>query len=260
VKICFAEIEPLLNRYLRDDAASGVETIHTRSGERGGLLRLFLSGGSVVVKFWRIRNIKERFKAVTHISNGRREWRMHRLIHRAGVKVAEPLFFSRFFMPGLGPCEIMAIEDVGEVESGVAYLKRLITTGLDSEITSFEDRMIDTTIELLELKILDMDNQLNNFLIDSTGRVIRVDFECARRPCCFALRRRKYATMLERLLRSHLHAAYPEIERTKRFMARVATRLSVPTDIRQMVIDISAKELTKENKQSGIGYASNLEW
>jgi len=261
MKIDFAEIAPLLCRHLKGDASAVGDTVHTRSDSRGGLFRLPLAnGGSMVFKVWRIRNAKERLKSVTHLSNGWREWRMHQFVYRAGIDVPAPFCFQQITIPGFSHCEIMAIEDVGKVESGVPYLKRLIAAGLDDEIIAFEDRMIDITSQLLKLKIIDVDNQLNNFLINSVDRVIRIDFECARKPCFFTLRKRKYATMLERLLRSHLHATYPASERTSRFMLRLAERLELPADIRKMVLAINEQELARENRGSKTTYAIDLKW
>lgn len=255
------EIESSLQLYLLGGVDSGSETVHVRSSNRGGLVRLHLTnGGSVVVKLWRIRNFKERLKAVGNLSNGRREWRIHRLIYRNGINVPEPLFFQRLTIPVVGPCEIMTIEDIGETECGVPYLKQLIITGRDKDITVFEDRIIDITSELLKMRILDVDNQLNNFLVDTAGRVLRTDFECARRRRFFSLRRLEFATMLDRLLRSHLHATHPDSERTSRFMAKVATRLTIPTNIRQMVAEITRNELQRERKETGIRYAIVLDW
>jgi hypothetical protein len=257
----YAEIEPLLRHHLEGNVISRTETVHTRSGNRGGLLRLPLaSGGSVIVKVWRLRNLKEQLKSFTYLSNGHREWRIHRLIHKAGVHVPEPLIYQRLTIPNFGPCEIMVIEDVGETECGVPHLKRLIATGRDNAITMFEGQMINITAELLKLKILDVDNQLNNFLIDSVNCVFRIDFECAHRRFDLSYRQNEYATMLDRLLRSHLHATYPESERTSRFMLQVATSLSVPAKIRQMATEITRNELQKETKKTGIEYAIALDW
>jgi hypothetical protein len=248
-----------LQQYLEGNTTG--EPVHARSKNRGGLFRLHLeSGGNLVVKIWHLRNIKEKCKAAARISNGRREWLMHRLVYEAGIKVPEPLLFLCLTIADFGACELMGIEDIGVTESGVPYLKRLIAAGCEREIIHFEDCLIDITSRLLRLKILDVDNQLNNFLVDGNGRVFRIDFECARRRHLFKLHRVELATMLDRLLRSHLHATYPESERTSQFMTRVSGSLAISADVRQMTAAITSKELIRERSKTGIEYNVDLNW
>lgn len=222
-------IESLIRRHLGDDLAQAESVaFHTRGGNRGGVLRIPLeSGGSVVVKVWRIQNLKERVKCAMHLSNGSREWRMHRLIHRAGVRVPEPLGFNSLNMADGGRYDVMAIEDLGETERGLPYFKRLILAGDESEIIAFEDRVIATTAEIVELGVVDIDHQLNNFLVDTAGRLLRIDFECARRPCLGVMPRGVFAEMVARLLASHVYAVQPDVCRTERFAERLYERLRI---------------------------------
>ena len=260
MELNFAALESALRRHLEGASPSEFEIVHTRSGNRGGLLRMHLADVSIVIKTWSFRNMKEWFKAAAYLSNGRREWQVHRLLYGAGIHVPEPLFFRQITFPVLGRYEIMAVEDIVDSESGVQYIKRLIANGQEKKIVAFENQVIEITSELLRMRILDVDNHLNNFLIDASERVVRIDFECARRRYIFSLHQFEYATMLDRLLRSHLHAAHPESERTGRFMSRVATKLSIPTNIRQIVARITRTELQKESKKTGIDYVINLKW
>ncbi len=257
-----ANIKHLLYGYLgEEETLPKVEICYTRSKNRGGVLRLPQEGGgSVVIKVWRINNLKERVKSAMHISNGWREWRMHRFIHMNSICVPAPLYFHCLTTPNGKYWEVMALEDLGKVESGVPYFKRLIKTGQEKKITDFEDQVILTTAGLLSLQIHDIDNQLNNFLVDPSERIARIDFECARRYLFPSSYRSEYAKMLDRLFRSHIHATYPNSERSCQFISKVMVRLSVPKDIKLMTTKITMNKLQYEKELTGIDYAITFDW
>ena len=255
-----ANIEYLLLRHLGDDLVqTDGEVFHTRSGNRGGVMRLPLGvGGSIVVKVWRTRNLKERVKCAVHFSNGWREWRMHRLIRRAGVRVPEPLGFYRLTMPDGERYEVMAIEDLGETERGLPYLKRLIAAEEESAVESFENRVIAITAEIVGLGVVDVDHQLNNFLVDTASRLIRIDFECARRPWLGVMPRREYAEMMARLLASHVYAVQPDVCRTERFAEQLYGRLSIDRKVRALVRSSLNEKLEIQYRKMGVASVVKL--
>lgn len=255
---------PEITEVLLDHLSAGmpkdnVMTLHTRSKKRGGLLRLPLeNGGAVILKVWLSRNVKERIKSAIRLSNGYREWYMHRFIHLAGIETPQPLWFHGITLPNGQHYEVMAIEDLGQTESGVPYLKRLMKAGQEEKITIFEERVIEVTSRLFDLRIYDVDNQFNNFLVDSCGRVVRIDFECASRHYFRSISLSKYAAVFDVLLRSHLHAAHPESDRTRQFILRLADRLSVSKEFLRKVDEVSRATLRLEREKTGIDYRIEL--
>ena len=255
-------IEILVRQYLEGIQNSAeVDILHERSDNRGGLLRLYPgTQDTIIIKIWRVQRFYARAKVLARASNGWREWRLQRYFYDNGIAVPTPLSFQSLSIPNKGYYEIVAIEDLGETERGVPYLKGLIKNKREHAIADFERFIIETTAKLINLNVYDIDNQLNNYLINSDTGFWRIDFECARKRLFKNKYRLEYAKMLERLLRSHLHAAYPESDRTSSFMSRVAKTLSIPNDIKRIVGDMTKIELAKENVQAGNSYAIMLDW
>lgn len=225
---------------------------HTRSKDRGGVLRLPLEeGGSVIVKVWRIRNLKERIKSVAHLSNGWREWCLHRFIFKAGIQVPEPLAFHRLSVPYKGRYEIMAIEDLGEIEQGLPRLKKLLLAKDGSRVSSFEENLIDITATFIKLNIVDIDHQLNNFVVDQSNRLMRLDFECARRHRLGIIRKSTYIEMISRLLASHIYAVQPDVTRSELFAERLYKRLGLDHQFRAKVQTSVNKKLENQSRSSG---------
>ena len=245
MKLHLSEIEPAINHFLAGSDNFAGESMHVRSGNRGGLLRLPLTnGGSVVVKFWRIRNLKERIKSFAHLGNGQREWNMHRMIYLAGIDVPEPLAYYR--LTSAVKCEVMAIEDLGETIQGLPYLKKIISDGDETGIVSFEEKLMESTLQFIKLGILDIDHQLNNFVVDRSGRLTRIDFECAHRYFFRARSRQEYPEMLARLLASHVYAVQPDVGRSIRFAERLYTRIDVDEKTKKLVASSVNEKLARQ--------------
>jgi len=254
------EIERLLRIHLGsgDHQAEG-EIMHRRRGNRGGLLRLpLVAGGALVVKVWPVQNLKEQIKASMHISNARREWRMHRLIHRAGLLVPEPRGFLRVSTPDGRHFEVMAFEDLGETERGLPYLKRMISEGDALAVAEFEARIIDVTAELINLRVLDIDHQLNNFVVDGHGRLFRIDFECAQRTRFMGMRQDTYMQMLARLLASHVYAVQPHVERTEQFGMQLYSRLQPDKRLRSLIQSSVDMKLEVQRLRNGVASTVSL--
>lgn len=255
----FAEIEPLLRHHLKGNALNRIETVHTRSDNRGGLLRLLLaSGGSVIVKVWRLRNFKEQLKSFAYLSNGRREWRVHRFIYKAGIQAPAPLAFYQMMMPEGIRCELMAIEDLGVTCQGLPYLKQLIAHGHEVDIISFENSLIELTNQFIKLRILDIDHQLNNFVVDAQGRLMRIDFECARKHPLGVMPRKEYAEMLSRLITSHIYAVQPDVGRSVRFAEQLYKKLDARHWIKEMVHNSVNDKLARQLASGGVNTTVSL--
>jgi len=253
-----ADSESIVRQFFEGER-SALDPLHMRSGDRGGVFRLPLATGTAVIKAWKIRNLKERLKSVLHVSNGRREWRMHRMVYQAGIQTPAPLWHRRLTVAGGQSYELMALEDLGETERGLPYLKRMIKSGDNGAATVFEEAVIDITAKLLDFCIIDVDNQINNFLVNSSGHIARIDFECARKRKSGMFRRLEYVTMLERLIRSHLHATYPESGRTNHFILQLTKKLHISPPTLQRVLGMTAIELRREKEKTGINYTFKVD-
>jgi hypothetical protein len=253
-------ITAILRAHLEDNhQAVVIKSIHTRSLARGGILRLHLEPGvTVIVKLWRIRNLKERIKSIARISNGWSEWRMHSRFHEKGVTVPEPIFFDKMALKNGEQWEVMAIEDLGHAETGLQYLKRLISTGAEDCVESFEKTLIDMTTQFVSMEIMDIDNQLNDYLVDRDSRVYRTDFECAYRPIMWKTAYRDYIKMIARLLTSHMHAVQPDTARTERFAKELYGRLGLDSRLKAMINKQMQAALEHEKNVTGIEMAMTL--
>jgi hypothetical protein len=230
------QVESSLHRFLEGDTTIDCDNLHTRSDQRGGLFRLPIEdGGTVVVKVWFIRNCKEWFKSIARLSNGWREWCMHRLLYKSGIVTPEPIAFFRLSTRKRGEAEAMIMEDIGPVTSSLSVLKKFISKGDEAEVISFENRLIDLTVDFVDLKIVDIDHQLNNLVVDDKERLLRVDLECAQKIPFFITPRKKYVKMLARFITGHIHAVQPDVSRSVHFTERLYEKLRVDHQAKVMI-------------------------
>lgn len=249
----FADVEPLIRQQLTADNVDGSETIHTRDRERGGLFRVSTpTGESVVVKTWRVRNLKEKLRALTGTSNARREWRMHRLLFRSGIEVAVPLAYHTLVADDRRGYEIIIMEDLKETKRALSILKELLARGDEARIAEFEDRLIYETFRLVQLHVLDIDHQLNNLVVDERERLVRVDLECARRYPARIMPRAQHAKMLARFITGHIHAVQPDTDRSVRFAQRLYATLGTDARLRRLVQGYVDGNLARQLVNSGI--------
>ena len=247
------EIEDLLRRHLLADTPdSDDHVLHTRSKTRGGLLRLPMGKEkSIIVKIWQARNLKERLKAALGFSNGRREWRMHRMLYQAGVPAPAPLWFKQLSLRNQ-KYEAMGIEDLGKTTRGLPYLKKLVAAGREAEITSFEIRIIAITEQFIKLRVLDIDHQLNNFVVDASDRLLRLDFECAKRHRFGLMPQAEYVEMISRLLASHIYAVQPDTERSKVFAEHLYACLLVKAAHKKMIQESVNQKMLLQQERKGV--------
>jgi len=249
------EIEQLLRAELLADAAESghARVLHERTKGRGGLLRLPLeAGGAMVVKIWHLRTIKDRLKSRLGLSNGCREWCMHRFIHGGGLHTPAPMGFLRLQLPGGNDLEAMAIEDLGETVLVRKHLESLMLCDEEDAIRAVESMIIESTRQLLSLGVIDIDHQLNNFLVDGSGAVYRIDFECARRVRFFNPRHSDRTKMLSRLISSHIYATQPQVHRSVSFVARLYEEIRPGRRERERIqLDVNSN-LERQYQKNGV--------
>ncbi|KJS28612.1 MAG: hypothetical protein VR64_23825 [Desulfatitalea sp. BRH_c12] len=176
---------------------------------------------------------------------------MHQLIFKAGIEVPEPLAFQRLTMQSGQAYEIMTMEDLGETQKALPYLKQLINLGDTAGIAGLEDRLIEITAAFIKVHVLDVDHQLNNFVLDVRGRLMRIDFECAQHHA-FRMSKNELGEMLARLIASHVYAAQPEVYRSVRFAEGLFQRLGVDRPIRALVSASVNAKLEKQRDRKGV--------
>jgi len=249
------EIEELLRAELLADSdqSGNARVLHQRTKGRGGLLRLPLeAGGAMVVKIWHLRTIKDRLKSRLGISNGCREWCMHRLIHDGGLHTPAPLGFLRLQLPGGDNLESMAIEDLGETMSVREHLTSLMLAGEEDAVRDIESEIIVSTQRLLAMGVVDIDHQLNNFLVDRNGAVHRIDFECAQRRRIYRSLRSARITMLARLISSHIYVAQPDVPRSLSFTKRLYQALEPGRRDRERIQRAVNENLERQYQRKGV--------
>jgi hypothetical protein len=248
------EIERLVCGHL--EAVSRGEddsVVHSRNRNRGGLMRGSLpSGEAVVVKFWRIRNAKERLKRFFRVSNGQREWEIHTAVYAVGVPTPKPIGFCRHLTSPTGHFEAMAIADLGETTRVLEYLKTLIEEGSEEAVSQCERALIKITSGLIRMGVVDIDHQLNNFLVDINGGFFRVDFECARQSGWLRSGRKHLVEMLARFLLSHTFVVQPDTDRTISFAERLYEVLAIDRPARALISERVKAMLEVQRLSCGI--------
>jgi hypothetical protein len=152
------------------------------------------------------------------------------------------------------------VEDLGPLSSGLAYLKGLISEGNQSVANDFEDVVIETTVAIIRARMLDVDNNLNNFGVTRGGTVYRLDIECARRWRGFRPPRDLYGAMIGRLVYSHAFACQPALERTQIFATKLAERLDAPKSVLERAYEEIKMGLALQKHEIGVDSRLELPW
>lgn len=239
----------------------GCEVLRGRTGNRGMLMRVRdSSGDSVIVKAWHLRDLKERLQGLSGLSMARREWRAHRHLERAGLRVPRLLEFLRLRCRDGRRFEAIVAEDLGETVNGMVHLKDLLQVQDEAAVQEFEDRVIEITRQLLDAGIVDVDHQLRNIVVGGANEPMRIDFECARRYRGLAPPTLEYGRMLGRLVVSHAYACQPEVGRTEAFARRLAERLEAPAGVLSGAKGQIDRALAHQNRVAGIESRLALGW
>jgi len=261
-----ARLKSLVRASLESGASSECglcEILKGRNRDRGYLMRVTdVAGGveSVIVKAWRVRNLKERAQAALRLSMARREWRAHQHLEGAGVPVPRLLDFFRVRCRDGRRFEAMIVQDLGRTTNGLVHLKELLAAGDEAAVRRFEDRVVDLTAQLLRAGVVDVDHQLRNIVLNGSEMPIRIDFECARRFSNGAPPANAYSGMIGRLVVSHAYACQPDLDRTERFAIRLAERLQPSREVLYGAAGWVSQALKRQRVQSGIASTVALDW
>lgn len=232
------------------------EILHRRSGDRGMLLRVTdMDGESVIVKAWALSSCVSRLRHAVFRGNGQREWSMHNAVADLGINVARPWFYTVIQTAKRTNYEVMAIQDLGKTTRALQYMKACRAAGHKSEIDNCGDQVITALSQMISGHLMDIDHQLNNFLVDQSGSIYRVDFECCRRIRSLRWQRSQYATVLDRLIRSHVYALHPEADYTGQFIRQLIRHLTPPSDVLNLARKRIEARLTRDRLRTGAEFA-----
>ena len=255
-KDCDAEVIAAVREVLNGrEIPDRCEVLHRRSWGRGVLLRVKeTDGAGCIVKAWAVRGARERLKAMLMLDSASHEWKMHRRAQKLGVAVPEPQFRNRLRSENGVTYELVGVEDLGATQTGVAYIKTCLARGDLAAIRQFEDTVIGILGKLVAARFVDVDNQLNNYLVTSEGAVYRIDFECCRRFCFNQSRSVVFANMLERLIRSHVHAVHPHSDYSAEFVRRLWAALGPSQQEVDHISQLLSRELIRERRKVEVGF------
>lgn len=240
---------------------AGCSILHQRPNGRGTLLRIRDAGStSMIVKLWPVRTNRERLKCALRISNGRREWRIHSYLARVGLHVPAPIGYAELVLSPSQRYELMAVQDLGQTTRGLPYLKQCIQHQDEVRVQRFEDEVIEVARVLMRSRIVDVDHQLNNFVVSGRDEIARIDFECARRWLPGRAPVDELGRMIGRLICTHVYACQPDIERSEAFAARISERLQLPRQVFSAANALIVRNLGKQAEHRGIDSQLRLAW
>lgn len=243
------------------ESSESCEILRNRSGGRGMLMRLAgPDNESWIVKAWQSRDLKEHFKRMLGLSMARREWRAHRHVERAGLSVPHPVLYFQTRCSDGRWFEVVVVEDLGPTTNGLVHLKALLHDNDEDAVRRFEDRVIEMTGRLIDARIIDVDHQLRNIVINGSNQPTRIDFECAQPQRWRGIANERYGQMIAQMVCSHIYACQPDVERSEAFAHRMVHALNPPPDVLAIARHRIDRNLEHQRRTQGVDSQLNLAW
>ncbi len=232
--------------------------------ERGNDVRIARAGtpedGSVVVKLWNRPGLRGLIRYLSRSSAARREWTALKKLSESGVPVPEPMAYIPRLTPPAAHTQALITRDLGECGDVLDHLKALIRQGDHEKEQAFCGEIIRVTAVMVRLGLLDTDHRLPNFVVEPTGRPVRLDFELNVRRPLPRLWTRKYGLMLGTLLGSFVFAVQPDTSRVQSFAARLRTALEPPERVLRVAEKRMLEMLQRQEQETGIKVQMNNPW
>lgn len=195
--------------------------------------RALPEGPSLIVKLWARPDLKGRIKSAFGQSSAAHEARSLELAAAHGVPVPAFHGYANLGRHASGYTEGLIMEDLGEVTEALAALKGMIAAGDEAAVAQFEAELVAMTATMIRASILDYDHSLVNIVRQPTsGRLVRLDLEQARKVRSLDKQNRLYSRMLGRFLGSYIFAVQPDTGRADRFARAVFDAIDPPTAVR----------------------------
>ena len=232
--------------------------------ERGSDVRIArvstLSNGSVVVKLWNRSGLRWLVRYLSLSSAARREWTALKRLAESGVPVPEPLAYIPRLTGPAAHTQALITRDLGECGDVLEYLKELIQQGDQEKEQTFCDEIIRVTAVMVRLGLLDTDHRLPNFVVDPSGRPVRLDFELNVRRPLPRLWTRKYGLMLGTLLGSFVFAVQPDTSKVYGFASRLRRALEPPESVLRVAEQRMLEMLRRQELETGLQIKINYPW
>jgi hypothetical protein len=216
-------------------------------------------GQSVIVKCWNRRGLRGALRRWSRSNIGWREYTALLRLHEAGIPCPEPFAYLELPHNEARHTEALLSLDLGPCDDATEFYKTLLVT--DPEAASaFETHVLDATVTMIRLGLLDPDHRLPNFVIPEDRIPVRIDFELcipvrypSRHPVLLG-------QMLGTLMGSMVFAVQPDTKRAEAFAEKLIQVMPFPLSIkcRRVAADIVTHMLERQNQEIGLKTELNL--
>lgn len=215
---------------------------------------------SVIVKFWRRPGIRGTVSRLARVNTSYREWRALRLLSGSGLLSPCPLGYFRLRSPAVRHDEALVSEDLGECRDATAHVKHLLAANDFDALVRFENELVSITKRMIEIRLIDTDHRISNFVVTPEGRIARLDLEHAVHVTCLKLSAQRYGIMLGGLVGTYVFAVQPDVVHAVSFAQCLAEQLSPP----RRVLCHARKEVRRlldgQYRFAGIASRIELSW
>lgn len=207
-------------------------------------------GSTAIVKCWNRRGPRGTFRRLTRSNIGWREYTALRRLHAAGIPCPDPYAYLRL-PPHAAHTEALISRDLGPCADATEHYKSLRASSPDAARV-FETQLLDATVTMVRLGLLDPDHRLPNFVIPPDQIPVRIDFEL-----CIPVRHvpahpRLLGLMTGTFLGSIVFALQPDTEAAQRVARDLLTRINLPPRARSLADQTLQHMLTRQHRESGI--------
>lgn len=215
---------------------------------------------TVIVKFWKRPGIRGTLSRAMRINPSYREWRALNLMHEHRVPSPRPLAYFRLRDARSRHDEALVLEDLGECQNAITYVKVLLTEERLDALARFEARLVSITQHMIRLRLVDTDHRVRNFTITPVGQVVRLDLEHAARVASLKLFSHRYGIMLGTLVGSYVFAVQPHIERAICLAGLLAETLAPSRQVLTHARSEVKRLLEVQRCRTGIDSRIRLPW
>ena len=220
--------------------------------------RSWKQGRSVVIKLWARPDVKGIIRRTLHISSADHEWRNLRILYGLGVRVPKPIGFVNIGRNPSQHTDLLIMEDLGDCQESITYLKSCIQEGDEEGIQKLESSIIDMTVLMVRARLLDYDHSLINIVVTSSGEVVRLDLEQARKVWFLGMHTDLFARMLSTFIASYIYAVQPDTGRVYGFIEKLFAELKPPTIVLKASQKYIDAKLSMQEKNTGINIQITL--
>lgn len=215
---------------------------------------------SVIVKLWRRPGIRGALSRLARVNTGYREWRALNLLASAGCPAPRPLAYVRLNSSKARHDEALISEDLGHCRNAVDHAGDLLTQEDHNALDDFEDALIRISVDLVALRILDLDHRVANFVVTPQNQLMRLDFELARRVSFPTLAKKRYGSMIGVLIGTYVIVVQPDLDRATSFARRLVERMCPPKRVLSYARTRVEQLLSGQLRAHGIDSRLELPW